>query len=146
MTIAPQHYCGKPLGADDGLEDGRAPVERFYELLGAKASERKLAQDVAVAETLLAEGFRREDLTFAVEWAMAHIPTVKSFGLIPYIMHQALKARDDVQHAEEAQQEAEARINGQLTCEREAQERKQYLAGIRATLPEDVLATLRQRA
>ena len=39
---------------------------------------------------------------------MAHIPSVKSFGLIPYIMHQALKARDDVQHAEEAQREAEA--------------------------------------
>jgi hypothetical protein len=146
MTIAPQRYRGKSLGADDGLEDGRAPVERFYELLGAKASERKLAQDVAVADTLLAEGFRREDLTFAVEWAMAHIPSVKSFGLIPYIMHQALKARDDVQHAEEAQQEAEARINDQLTREREAQERRHSVAEIRARLPEDVLTTLRRRA
>jgi hypothetical protein len=146
MTIAPQRYRGKSLGAEDGLEDCRAPVERFYELLGAKASERKLAQDVAVAETLLAEGFRVDDLTFAVEWAMAHIPSVKSFGLIPYIMHQALKARDDVQHAEEAQREAEARINEQLTREREEQERKHYVAGIRATLPEDILVTLRHRA
>jgi hypothetical protein len=146
MTIAPQRYRGKSLGAEDGLEDCRAPVERFYELLGAKASERKLAQDVAVAETLLAEGFRLEDLTFAVEWAMAHIPSVKSFGLIPYIMHQALKARDDVQHAEEAQREAEARIDDQLTREREAQERRQSVAEIRATLSEDMLATLRRRA
>jgi hypothetical protein len=146
MTIAPQHYRDKSLGADDGLKDGRAPVERFYELLGAKASERKLAQDVAVADTLLAEGFRLEDLTFAVEWAMAHIPSVKSFGLIPYIMHQALKARDDVQHAEEAQREAEARINEQLTREREARERRQSVAKIRATLSEDMLATLKRRA
>jgi hypothetical protein len=146
MTIAPQRYRGKSLGAEDGLEDCRAPVERFYELLGAKASERKLAQDVAVAEMLLAEGFRLDDLTFAVEWAMAHIPTVKSFGLIPYIMHQALKARDDGQHAEEAQQEAEARIDEQLTREREAQERRQYLAEIRAKLPEGVFTTLRRRA
>ena len=74
MTIAPQRYRGKSPGIEDGREGCRAPVERFYELLGAKASERKLAQDMAVAETLLAEGFRPEDLTFAVEWAMAHIP------------------------------------------------------------------------
>jgi hypothetical protein len=146
MTIAPQRYRGKSPGIEDGREGCRSPVERFYELLGAKASERKLAQDMAVAETLLTEGFCPEDLTFAVEWAMAHIPSIKSFGLIPYIMHQALKARDDVQHAEEAQREAEARIDDQLNREREEQERRQHLAEIRATLPEDVLITLRRRA
>jgi hypothetical protein len=146
MTIAPQRYRGKSPGIEDGREGCRGPVERFYELLGAKASERKLAQDMAVAETLLAEGFCPEDLTFAVEWAMAHIPSVKSFGLIPYIMHQALRARDDVQHAEEAQREAEVRIDDQLNREREEQERRQHLAEIRATLPKDVLITLRRRA
>ena len=61
-------------------------------------------------------------------------------------MHQAIKARDDVQHAEEAQREAEARIDEQLNREREEQERKQYVAEIRARLPEDVLATLKSRA
>jgi hypothetical protein len=61
-------------------------------------------------------------------------------------MHQALKARDDVQHAEEAQREAETRIDEQLTREREEQERRQSLAEIRTTLPEDVLITLRRRA
>jgi hypothetical protein len=146
MTIAPQRYRGKPPTIEDSREGCRGPVERFYELLGAKASERKLAQDMAVAETLLAEGFCPEDLAFAVEWAMAHIPSVKSFGLIPYIMHQALKARDDVQDAEEAQREAEARIDEQLNREREEQERRQSVAEIRARLPEDVLATLRYRA
>jgi hypothetical protein len=146
MTIAPQRYRSKSPGIEDSREGCRGPVERFYELLGAKASERKLAQDMAVAETLLAEGFCPEDLTFAVEWAMAHIPRVKSFGLIPYIMHQALKARDDVQQAEEAQREAEARIDEQLTHEREEQERRQSVAEIRAALPEGVLTTLRRRA
>jgi hypothetical protein len=146
MTIAPQRYRGKSPSIEDGREGCRGPVERFYELLGAKASERKLAQDMAVAEALLAEGFCPEDLTFAVEWAMAHIPSVKSFGLIPYIMHQALKARDDVQRAEEAQREAEARIDEQLNREREEQERRQSVAEIRAMLPEDVLITLRRRA
>jgi hypothetical protein len=146
MTIAPQRYRSKSPGIEDSQEGCRGPVERFYELLGAKASERKLAQDIAVAETLLAEGFCPEDLTFAVEWAMAHVPSVKSFGLIPYIMHQALKARDDVQHAEEAQREAEARIDEQLNREREEQEKRRSVAEIRAALANDVLTTLRCRA
>jgi hypothetical protein len=124
----------------------RAPVERFYELLGARASARKLTRDVAVAEALLAEGFRPEDLTFAVEWAIAHIPKVQSFGLIPYIMHQALKARDDVRHAEAAQQEAEARVDEQLCREHEARERRRRLADRRAALSDEALATLRHRA
>jgi hypothetical protein len=146
MTITPQRYRGKSPVAEDGQEGGRAPVERFYELLGARASERKLTQDAAVAESLLAEGFRPEDLTFAVEWAIAHIPKVKSFGLIPYIMHQALQARDDAQHAEEAQREAEARIDEQLHQEREEQDRRRRLAELRASLPVETLAALQHRA
>jgi hypothetical protein len=146
MGIAPQRYHSACPDIKSDQEDGRAPVKRFYELLGTKASERKLAQDVAVAESLLAEGFRPEDLAFAVEWAIAHIPKVKSFGLIPYIMHQALQARDDAQHAEDAQREAEARIDTQLHQERTEQERRQRLAGRRAALSDEALAGLRQRA
>jgi hypothetical protein len=146
MVIARQRYHGKPSGVEGAQEDSRAPVERFYELLGTRASERKLAHDTAVAEALLAEGFRPEDLTFAVEWAITHMPSVKSFGLIPYIMHQALRARDDVQHTEEAQREAAAQVDDQLRCEREERERRRRLAEIRATLPEDTLAALRHRA
>jgi hypothetical protein len=94
----------------------------------------------------LAEGFRPEDLAFAVEWAIAQIPKVQSFGLIPYIMHQALKARDDTQHAEEAQQEAEARVDEQLCREREDREQRQRLADRRAALSDEALATLKHRA
>ena len=45
MTIAPQRYRGKSPGIEDSREGCRGPVERLYELLGAKASERKLAQE-----------------------------------------------------------------------------------------------------
>jgi hypothetical protein len=148
MEVAQQHYHSAPSGSgiEGGQESGRAPVERLYELLGARASERKLAQDTAVAESLLAEGFRPEDLTFAVEWAVAHIPKVKSFGLIPYVMHQALKARDDVWHEEEARQEAEARVDEQLRRDRDERERRRRLADRRAVLSDDALAALRRRA
>jgi hypothetical protein len=145
MEIASQRYHSAPPGKG-GQEDSRAPVDRFYELLGARASERKVAQDMALAESLLAEGFRPEDLAFAVEWAMAHIPKVKSFGLIPYIMHQALKARDDAQHAEEAQREAEVRVDEQLHREREEYERRRRLGDRRAALSDEALAALKRHA
>jgi hypothetical protein len=150
MEIAPQRYHSAPPrqdGHEDGrVADGRAPVERFYELLGTKASERKLTRDTAIAEQLLSEGFSRQDLAFAVEWAVGTVAGVKSFGLIPHIMHQALKARDDVQHAEEAQREAEVRVDEQLRRERDERERRRQLADKRAALSDELLATLRHRA
>jgi hypothetical protein len=61
-------------------------------------------------------------------------------------MHQALKARDDAQHAEEAQQEAEARVDEQLRRERDMHDRKRRLADVRTALPDPVLEALRRRA
>jgi hypothetical protein len=61
-------------------------------------------------------------------------------------MHQALKARDDVQHAEEAQREAEVRVDEQLRRERDERERRRQLADKRAALSDELLATLRHRA
>jgi hypothetical protein len=146
MTIAPQRYRGKPPSIEDSREGCRGPVGRFYELLGAKASERKLAQDMAVAETLLAEGFCPEDLAFAVEWAMAHILPIQTFGGTRNFLPQALAAWEGHAEAEQAKQEADVRVDMQYRHEREEQERRQSVAEIRARLPEDVLATLRYRA
>jgi len=85
MIIAPQRYHGQRTGVVDGRETCRAPAERFYELLGTKASERKLARDATIVEQLLHEGFGMQDVAFAVEWAVGNIQGVKSFGLIPYM-------------------------------------------------------------
>ena len=97
-------------------------------------------------EQLLGEGFGIQDVTFAVEWAVGHIQGVKSFGLIPYIMHQALRARDNAESAEEAKREAEARIDGQLRHEQVERDRRRRLVEIRASLPADTLEALRRRA
>jgi hypothetical protein len=146
MIIAPQRYHGQRADAVDGQETCRAPAERFYALLGTKASERKLARDAAIVEQLLGEGFDMQDVAFAVEWAVGHIQGVKSFGLIPYIMHQALRARDDAESAEEAKREAEARIDEQLRREQAERDRRRRLVEIRAALPADTLEALRHRA
>jgi hypothetical protein len=146
MEIAPQRYHSAPPSIEGDQEDCRAPVERFYELLGTKASERKLTRDTAIAEQLLSEGFSMQDIAFAVEWAVGNVAGVKSFGLIPHIMHQAMKARGDAEHAEEAKQEAEARVDEQLRRERDERERRRQLAEIRASLSEEKLEALRRRA
>jgi hypothetical protein len=146
MIIAPQQYHGKLSALAEGEASLRTVVERFYELLGTKASERKLARDTAIVEQLLGEGFDVHDIVFAVEWAVGSVKGVKSFGLIPYIMHQALKARSDGQGAEEAKREAEARVDEQLHREGEERDRRQRLVELRASLPADMLESLRRRA
>jgi hypothetical protein len=146
MVIAPQRYHGQRADATDGRETCQAPAERFYELLGTKASERKLARDATIVEQLLGEGFSMQDVAFAVEWAVGNIQGVRSFGLIPYIMHQALRVRDNAESAEEAKREAEARIDEQLHREQAERDRRRRLVELRAALPADTLEALRRRA
>ena len=146
MEITPQRYHSMSSNLEGHQEDCRVPVERFYELVGTKASERKLTRDAAIAAQLLSEGFSLQDLAFAMEWAVGTVAGVKSFGLIPHIMHQAMRARGEAESSEEARREAEVRIDEQLHREREERDRKQRLAEIRAALPEEALATLRHCA
>ena len=146
MVIAPQRY-GSPrpeaLGEQEPLQ---TLVEQFYTMLGTKVSAQKLARDTAVAATLRTEGFSVEDLTFAMEWAVQHIPSVTSFGLLPHIMHAALKARSTAQKAEEARHEAEAQLQAHLHQQQEEQARAQRLEAFRAALAEDAIETFRCQA
>jgi len=146
MVLAPQRY-GSPrpeaLGEQEPLQ---TLVEQFYTMLGTKVSAQKLARDTAVAATLRTEGFSVEDLTFAMEWAVQHIPSVTSFGLLPHIMHAALKARSTAQKAEEARREAEAQLQAHLRQQQEEQAQTQHLEAFRATLSEETLETFHQQA
>jgi hypothetical protein len=146
MVFAPQRY-GSPrpeaLGEQERLQ---TLVEQFYTMLGTKVSAQKLARDTALAVTLRTEGFSLEDLTFAVEWAVQHIPSVTSFGLLPHIMHAALKARSTAQKAEEARREAEAQLQAHLCQQQEEEARAQRLEAFRAALAEDAIETFRCQA
>ena len=107
MRIAPQRYPGPRADAVQAQEPLWPLVERFYARLGTKASAQKLRRDAAIAAQLLADGFSVEEITFAGEWAVQHIPGVTSFGLLPYIMHHALKARHEARQAAAALAEAD---------------------------------------
>ena len=146
VVIAPQRYGSAhadTLGEEERLQ---RLVEQFYTLLGSKASAQKLARDTTVAARLRTEGFSLDDLTFAVEWTVQHIPSVTSFGLLPHIMHQALKARSNTQQAVAARREAEARIQAQGQHAQAEEARAQQVDAFRATLTAEALEALERQA
>jgi hypothetical protein len=146
LVLASQRYGSQRPEALGEQEQLQTLVEQFYTMLGTKVSAQKLARDTAVAATLCTEGFSVEDLTFAVEWAVQHIPSVTSFGLLPHIIHHAIKARSTAQKAEEARCEAEAQLQAHLRQQQEEEARAQRLDAFRATLSAEILETFRQQA
>ncbi len=146
MRIAPQRYPGPRADATQAQEPLWPLVERFYARLGTKASAQKLTRDAAIAAQLLADGFSVEEITFAGEWAVQHIPGVTSFGLLPYIMHHALKARHEARQAEAAKHEVAARLQAQRQHQQAEQARAQRLEAFRATLAEEALEALQRQA
>jgi hypothetical protein len=71
---------------------------------------------------------------------------IQTFGGTRNFLPQALAAWEGHAEAEQAKREADVRVDTQYRHEREEQERRQHVAEIRATLPEDRLATLRRHA
>lgn len=145
LVLAPQRYGSAPAAALGEEAQLQGLVEHFYTLLGSKASAQKLARDTAVAARLRTEDFSLDDLTFAVEWTVQHIPSVTSFGLLPHIMHQALKARSNAQEAGAARQEAEARIQAEAAHVQAEEARAQQVDVFRATLPAAALEALERQ-
>jgi hypothetical protein len=146
MQIAPQQYPGPRADPTLAQEPLWPLVEHFYAQLGTKASAQKRARDVAVAAQLLADGFSLEDITFAATWAIAQIPGVTSFGVLPHVIHQALKARRNAHQAAAAQREAAARLQAQGHQEQEESARRQRLELLRASLAVEALEAFRRQA
>ncbi len=146
LVLAPQRYGSAPAAALGEEAQLQGLVEQFYTLLGSKASAQKLARDTAVAARVRTEGFSLDDLTFAVEWTVQHIPSVTSFGLLPHIMHQALKARSHAQQAVAARQEAEARIEAEATHVQAEEARAQQVDAFRAAVAAEAIETFRCQA
>ena len=146
MQIAPQQYPGPRADPTLAQEPLWPLVEHFYAQLGTKASAQKRARDVAVAAQLLADGFSLEDMTFAAAWAIAQIPGVTSFGVLPHVIHQALKARRNAHQAAAAQREAAARLQAQGHQEQEESARRQRLEILRASLAVEALEAFRRQA
>ncbi|HJY82024.1 MAG TPA: hypothetical protein VKK81_13205 [Candidatus Binatia bacterium] len=119
-------------------------IDRFYSMTGQlRISSQKRERSRAQLLDLLHQGFRIDDVFYAIDWTREHINMpIHSFGIIPKIIGQALGRRDpnrrDKQRSpatppppsEEGQQEHE----------------QAKLAEIQASLAPEELATLQQEA
>jgi hypothetical protein len=146
MVIAPQRYGRQRAAAQSAQAALQALVTQFYMMLGTKVSSQKLARDVAVAVQLCTDGYSVEELTFAVEWVVQHIPSVTSFGILPHILHHAIKAQRQAQDLAEAKRAVEAQVLQHRAQEQEEEARTQRLEAWRAALSAAQLEALRQQA
>jgi hypothetical protein len=146
IVMAPQRYGSARTQGRGAAAQLHTLVEQFYTMLGTKASAQKLARDVAVAAQLCTEGYSIEELTFAVEWVVQHIPRVTSFGLLPHIMHHAITAQRQAQDLAAAKRAADAQVLQHLAQEQEEEARTQRLEAWRAALSAAQLEDLRQQA
>jgi hypothetical protein len=71
-------------------------IDRFYSMTGQlRISRQKRERSRAQLFDLLRQGFRIDDVLYAIDWAREHISTpIHSFGIIPEIIGQALGRRD----------------------------------------------------
>jgi hypothetical protein len=119
-------------------------LDRFYSMTGqVRISRQKRERSRAQLIGLLRQGFRIEDVLYAIDWARDHITSpMHSFGIIPEIIGQALGRRDASHHNKLSPQ---AKPLPPTTADPEEQDQSK-LAEIQASLPPQELAALQQEA
>ena len=140
-------------GGSSMVDDGTACqlVLDFYTRL---TGTRDLAYDPAPKKVALAQDYLTtygpERSAFIVRHALEAAKAVdfpiQMFGGTKSFLPQALAVWERGAETDEVKREAEARVDDQLRRERDERERRRRLAELRASLPDDALATLKHRA
>jgi hypothetical protein len=124
----------------------RELVEKFYSLLGQRASKSKRERSMEECLRLLQEGFTPEEIDYAISWLITQHPTTGSFSRLSHFIDQALKERQAIQQTQELRQRQA------LHATREAAERQQLVEAqhridlVKESLSPDRLAELREEA
>jgi hypothetical protein len=121
-------------------------VDRFYELLQQRPSQKKRERAIQQAQKLLDEGFTLQDLDDTVTWVTQKHPDTGSFDRIPFFIDQALKDREIRQQATAIEQQRQATNTQRKMQEQRTKEEGRQLEGIQASLSAETLEGLRQEA
>jgi hypothetical protein len=121
-------------------------VDRFYELLQQRPSQKKRERAIHQAQKLLDEGFTLQDLDYTITWVTQQHPDTGSFDRIPFFIDQALKDRETRQQITVMEQQRRAAITQRKEQEQRTKEENQQLEEIQASLSADILEGLRQEA
>jgi hypothetical protein len=121
-------------------------VDRFYELLQQRPSQKKRERAIQQAQKLLDEGFTLQDLDDTITWVTQKHPDTGSFDRILFFVDQALKDRETRQQMTAMEQQRQAKITQRKVQEQRTKEEDQQLEDIQASLSTETLERLRQEA
>lgn len=122
-------------------------VDRFYELLQQRPSQKKRERAIQQAQQLLDEGFTLQELDYTITWVAQKHPDTGSFDRIPFFIDQALKDRGNRQQITAIEQQRQAEmITQRKVQEQRMKEENQHLEEIQASLSTETLEGLRQEA
>jgi hypothetical protein len=138
----------------DGVSETKTASQLVLEFYAQLTGQDDLAYDPAPKEVALARDYLTtygpERSAFIVRHALEAAKVVdfpiQTFGGTKTFLPHALAAWEGRAEAEQAKQDAEARVDEQLRQEREEQDRRRRLAEKRAALPDEALAALRHCA
>ena len=121
-------------------------VDRFYELLQQRPSQKKRERAIQQAQKLLDEGFTLQELDYTIIWVAQKHPDTGSFDRIPFFIDQALKDQGTRQQITAIEQQRQAEITQRKAQEQRMKEENQQLEEIQASLSTETLEGLRQEA
>lgn len=96
-------------------------VRTFYESIGVKKiSSLQVSNGQAVLQSLIDEGYTREEVEYAIKWTVDNIPDVHSVGILPQTIGQALgdkESQDKIKKMKELQEQEEQREQEEIKKE-----------------------------
>jgi hypothetical protein len=149
LTLSEREFEGRNLTLRSQILSARELVDKFYSLLGQRATKAKRVKSAQECLGLLQEGFTVEEMDYAISWLVTHHPTTGSFSRLAHFIDQALKERQAALPARELSYQQT--LNGEREQadrqrrEEEAQQQRR-IEEAKASLSSERLTELREEA
>jgi len=123
-------------------------IDKFYTMVGQpKISKKKRERAREDIQSLLQEGFTFDELSYAIDWVSDHLAAeVHSFGIIPEIIGQALKDREEARRVKEQLDRARAREVAEERRRVAEEATRRRIEEVKASLPPETLEELNREA
>lgn len=121
-------------------------VDSFYKELNLQSPVSKKEKGYKICVHLLEEGYKFQEIKFAVEWAKNNVERIYSFAIIPEVIDQAIAEKKQGEERTKLQNEIEAQQKRKENETRKQIELEQQIEKIKGRLPKKDIDDLRKRA
>ena len=121
-------------------------VDRFYQLLQQRPSQKKRERAIQQTQKLLGEGFTLQDLDYTITWVTQKHPDTGAFDRISFFIDQAVKERESRQQVAVMEHQLHTEMTQRNAQEHRTREENQQIEEVQASLPPETLEALRQEA